>query len=147
MDYEMQLIYKQKQVEDVLQRLGKIELPEILPIIRSEKTQHYRNRLDFGFSNRRWRTREEMNDENKNEEPALGFHVPKRFDKILDITKCWLQDDFSNDIRNSVKEIALRHHLTFFDQIKQEGFLRNMVIRNTTKGEWMVIIIFSPDQS
>ena len=108
MDYEMQLVYKTKQVEDVLQRLGKVELPEVFPIIRSEKTKFYRNRLDFAFSNKRWLTKEEISQDKRFDDPALGFHVPKRFDKILDINKCWLQDDLSNKIRLTIKEIALK---------------------------------------
>jgi len=174
MDYEMQLLYKQKQVEDAMHHIGKVEIPSILPIIRSSKTQFYRNRLDFTFSNRRWLTKEE-NDIVKNAEGeqvrkwesektatphshafspthsptfsslALGYHVPKRFDKILDVNKCWLQDDLSNKIRNTVKEIAIRNQFSFFDQITQEGFLRNLVIRNTTTGEWMVIAVFKED--
>ena len=142
MTYEMQLQFKQKQVEDALIRLGKIEVPEMLPILPSEKTRHYRNRLDFAFSNKRWLTKNEIASTEKFDKPALGFHVPKRFDKILDIRKCHLMDDLQNEIRVAIKEICIQEGYTFFDQISQQGMMRNIMVRNTTTGEWMVLVIF-----
>ncbi len=141
--YEEQIRYKEKQVLDNLTRIGKIELPQISPIIGSSKTEFYRNKLEFTFSNKRWRTNEEIADgkifDTMN---AVGFHIPGQFDKVLDINKCWLQTEDSNDIRNEVRRYALEHELTFFDLRKQEGFLRTMMVRTTSTGELMVILIF-----
>lgn len=146
MDYVMQLQFKQKQVEDALVRLGKIEVPLILPILASKKTDHYRNRLDFAFSNRRWLTKEEISGGTRFDESALGFHVPHRFDKILDIRKCHLMDDLQNQIRTAIKEICIAEGYTFFDQISQQGLMRNVMVRNTSTGEWMVVVIFHQDE-
>lgn len=141
--YSEQIRYKQKQVVDNLTRIGKIELPEISPIIGSEKTEFYRNKLEFTFSNKRWRTNEEIAEgkvfETMN---ALGFHIPGQFDKVLDIEKCWLQTEDSNEIRNEVRRYALEKELTFFDLRSQEGFLRTLMIRTTSTGELMVIMVF-----
>lgn len=141
--YSEQIRHKQKQVVDNLTRIGKIELPEISPILGSKKTEFYRNKLEFTFSNKRWRTNEEIAEgkvfETMN---ALGFHIPGQFDKVLDINKCWLQTDDSNAIRNEVRHYALQHGLTFFDLRNQEGFLRTLMIRTTSTGELMVIVIF-----
>lgn len=145
--YEKQLFYKQKQVADQLRRIGRIELPEISPILGSEKTTFYRNKLEFGFSNKRWLTYEEIglegDDLNKN---ALGFHVPGMFDKIIDINKCWLQDDPSNQIRNFIKDYANQNGLEFFDRRIQSGLLRNIIIRTSTTGDVMLIVCFFSDQ-
>lgn len=144
--YEKQLFYKQKQVVDQLKRLGKIELPELMPILGSEKNTFYRNKLEFSFSNKRWLSFEEMDLEiepkNKN---ALGFHIPRMFDKIIDINKCWLQPDPSNAIRNFIREYALDNELSFFDIRQQEGFLRNIIIRTASTGESMLIVSFFTD--
>lgn len=141
--YEKQLFYKQKQVADQLQRLGKIELPEISPILGSAKNTFYRNKLEFSFSNKRWLTPEEVQNGEEIENPnALGFHIPRMFDKIIDIEKCWLQPDPSNDIRNFIREYALGHKLDFFDIREQEGFLRNMIVRTSSTGETMLILSF-----
>lgn len=145
--YEKQLFYKQKQVADQLRRIGRIELPEISPILGSAKTTFYRNKLEFGFSNKRWLTYEEIglegDDLNKN---ALGFHVPGMFDKIIDINKCWLQDDPSNQIRNFIKDYANDNGLEFFDRRIQAGLLRNIIIRTSTTGDLMLIVCFFSDQ-
>ena len=119
----------------------KIDLPEISPILGSAKTTFYRNKLEFTFSNKRWRTAEEMKDENL-QNNAVGFHIPGMFDKVLDIKKCWLQDDISNEIRNFIRDYAINNHLTFFDIRNQEGFLRNMIVRTSTTGELMLIVVF-----
>ena len=141
--YEKQIAYKQQQVVDNLTRIGHLDLPEISPIIGSEKTQFYRNKLEFTFSNKRWLTTVDM--QSGKTYPtmnALGFHIPGMFDKVLDIEKCWLQDDISNQIRNFIKHYALEHELPFFDLRSQEGFLRNIIIRNSTTGELMLIVVF-----
>jgi 23S rRNA (uracil1939-C5)-methyltransferase len=146
MSYDLQLRYKQKQVEDVLHRVGKIELPVISPIIGSSKTEYYRNRLDFTFSNKRWLTKEEISSGVSADDPSIGFHVPGRFDKILDIKKCHLQDDLTNKIRNELKRFAIENNFSFNDVIHQQGYLRNVTIRSTSTGEWMVIVVFRYDE-
>jgi 23S rRNA (uracil1939-C5)-methyltransferase len=141
--YSEQIRYKQKQVVDNLTRIGKIELPEISPILGSAKTEFYRNKLEFTFSNKRWRTFEEIAEEKVFDTMnAVGFHIPGQFDKVLDINKCWLQTEDSNEIRNEVRKYALANELTFFNLKIQEGFLRTMMIRTTSTGELMVIMIF-----
>lgn len=142
--YSEQLFYKQKQVEDHLSRIGKIQFPPLLPILPSDKTEFYRNKLEFAFSNKRWKTSEEMQqqEETSKNENAVGFHIPGKFDKVLDIEKCWLQDDISNQIRNEVKRYAIEKGLSFFDLRCQEGFLRTMIIRTSSTGEVMVIMTF-----
>lgn len=141
--YTEQIRYKQKQVVDNLTRIGKIELPEINPILGSDKTEFYRNKLEFTFSNKRWRTFEEISDEKVFDTMnALGFHIPGQFDKVLDINKCWLQTEDSNEIRNEIRSYALEKNLTFFDLRSQEGFLRTLMIRTTSTGELMVVVVF-----
>ena len=138
--YEEQLQYKQQQVVDSLERIAKVKLPEISPILPSARTRYYRNKLEFTFSPVRWLTAEEIQSEDELERRALGFHIPKRFDKILDIRRCYLQPDPSNDIRLAVKEFAFQHDLSFFDNVKFHGFLRNLIIRTASTGELMVIV-------
>ena len=141
--YDEQIRYKQKQVIDNLTRLGHIELPETSPILGSEKTYFYRNKLEYTFSNRKWLTMEDMQKEHKPEElNGVGFHIPGMFDKVLDINKCWLQDDISNQIRNEIRRYAQEKGLTFFDLRNQEGFLRTLMIRTTSTGELMVVVVF-----
>lgn len=142
--YEEQLKAKQKQVYDQLKRIGKIELPECMPILGSVKTKEYRNKLEFGFSNKRWMTKEEINDERLEikDKNAVGFHITGAFDKILPIEKCWLMDDLHNRIRNYIRDYALEHNLSFFDLRAQTGLLRDLIIRNSNTGEWMVIMQF-----
>jgi len=141
--YSEQIRYKQKQVVDNLTRIGKIELPEVTPILGSKRTEFYRNKLEFTFSNKRWRTFEEIAEEKEFDTMnAVGFHIPGQFDKVLDINKCWLQNDISNEIRNEIRRYALAKNLTFFDLRSQEGFLRTMMIRTTSTGELMVIMVF-----
>ena len=128
--YEEQIRYKQKQVTDNLVRIGKIELPEISPILGSEQTERYRNKLEFTFSNKRWLTQEEVEKDFKYDQMnAVGFHIPGAFDKVLAIDECHLMDDICNRIRNGVRDYAYEHGLTFFDLRSQEGMLRNMMIR------------------
>ncbi|WP_221659149.1 23S rRNA (uracil(1939)-C(5))-methyltransferase RlmD [Bacteroides salyersiae] len=140
--YAEQIKYKQKQVEDNLRRIGKIELPEISPILGSVKTEFYRNKLEFTFSDKRWLTYEEVKQEVKYDQMnAVGFHIPGAFDKVLAIEKCWLQNDISNRIRNAVRDYAYEHNYSFINLRSQEGMLRNMIIRTSSTGELMVIII------
>ena len=142
--YEEQLRWKQQQVVDNLTRIGKIELPEISPILGSEKTYEYRNKLEFGFSNRRWMTEDEIRDGEHiiTEHNALGFHITGAFDKILDIEKCHLMDNITNDIRNFIREYGISHNLTFYDLRQNAGLLRSMMVRNSNTGELMVLIQF-----
>lgn len=139
--YEEQIRYKQKQVEANLRRIGKIELPEITPILGSEKTQFYRNKLEFTFSNKRWLTEKEVAEDVKYDQMnAVGFHIPGAFDKVLAIEKCWLQDDISNRIRNAMRDYAYERGLSFFNLRTQEGLLRNLMIRTSSTGELMVLL-------
>ncbi|HKK41957.1 MAG TPA: 23S rRNA (uracil(1939)-C(5))-methyltransferase RlmD, partial [Bacteroidales bacterium] len=141
--YELQLYHKEKQVKDNLQRIGRTDIPDLMPVKGSSEQYLYRNKLEFTFSNRRWLTREEIDSGATIEkENALGFHIPGLFDKILDIEECLLQPEPSNRIRNEVRQYALKHKLTFFDPVNQEGFLRNMIIRNSLDGKVMVIMVF-----
>ncbi len=141
--YNLQLKFKEKQVKDSLIRIGKIDLPEIRPILGSSQIFLYRNKLEYTFSNKRWLTTEEVNSDNKYEkEGALGFHIPGLFDKVLDIEECHLQPEPSNSIKNAVKHYAIENQLKFFDLREQEGFLRNLVIRTTKEGNTMVIVVF-----
>ena len=151
--YEEQLKKKQKQVHDQLTRIGKVELPEFRPILGSVKTQAYRNKLDFGCANKRYLTKQEIatlpNDESQSlkDIPAIGFHITGAFDKILPIEKCWLMDDLHNQIRNEIRDYAMKNGLSFFDLRQQKGLLRDVIIRNSNTGEWMVIIQFHYDET
>lgn len=139
--YEDQIKYKQKQVFDNLTRIGKVELPEFRPILGSEKIMFYRNKLEYTFSNKRWLTEEEVKQDVKYDQMnAVGFHIPGAFDKVLAIEKCWLQDDISNRIRNSIRDYAYAHNYPFFDLRTQEGMLRNMMVRTSSTGELMVLL-------
>lgn len=140
--YDEQIRYKQKQVTDNLTRIGKIEMPEVSPILGSDKTEFYRNKLEFTFSNKRWLTEAEVKQNVKYDQMnAVGFHIPGAFDKVLAIEKCWLQDDISNQIRNAVRDYAYEHNYSFFDLRTQEGMLRNLIIRTSSTGELMVIVV------
>ncbi len=141
--YELQLFHKEKQVRDNLQRIGRTDIPQLLPIKGSSEQYLYRNKLEFTFSDRRWLTREEIESGARIEkENALGFHIPGLFDKILNIEECHLQPEPSNRIRNEVRHYALEHKLSFFDPVNQKGFLRNIIIRNSLDGRVMVIMVF-----
>ncbi len=151
--YEEQLKFKQQQVKDQLTRIGKIELPKFNPILGSVKTQAYRNKLDFGCANKRYLTKEQIQTLPNNESqslkdvPAIGFHITGAFDKILPIEKCWLMDDLHNQIRNEVRDYAIKNGLSFFDLREQKGLLRDIIIRNSATGEWMVIFQFHYDET
>ncbi len=141
--YEEQLRYKQKQVQDNLTRIGKIALPEIEPILGSKHTREYRNKLEFGFSNKKWLTIEQVaSGEKFSNMNAVGFHIPGAFDKILDIDLCHLMDDINNRLRNEIRRYALEHSLDFFDLRAQHGLLRNMMIRTSANGELMLLMQF-----
>ena len=145
--YEEQLKMKQQQVYDQLTRIGKVELPVFRPILGSVKTQEYRNKLDFGCSNRRYLTNEEIASGKEFARDAIGFHITGAFDKILPIEKCWLMDDLHNQIRNEVRDYAIKHHMSFFDLRQQVGLLRDVIIRNSNTGEWLVIFQFHYDET
>ena len=142
--YEEQLKYKQKQVVDNLTRIGKVPLGEVLPILGSARTQFYRNKLEFTFSNKKWLTEEQVQSgETFDNMNAVGFHIPGMFDKVLDIHKCWLQDDISNRIRQCIREYCLTHEgYPFFDLRNQEGFIRTLMIRTASTGDLMVVVVF-----
>jgi len=140
MSYEAQLKYKQTHVEENLRKLSGLSLPPVSPILGSEKTSFYRNKLEFTFSNFRWLTQEEIQSGEEQVRTGLGFHIPKQFNKIVNINQCHLQQDPSNDIRVAFKAFADDHNIPFFDLKKQEGFLRNLIIRTATTGDLMVIL-------
>lgn len=141
--YEEQLKAKQKQVFDQLTRIGKIDLPEFLPILGSVKQFEYRNKLEFGFSNKRWLTNEQVaSGETFSNMNAVGFHITGAFDKIYPIEKCHLMDDLHNRLRNAIRDYAFEHELSFYDLRAQHGLLRDMMIRNSNTGEWMLLIQF-----
>lgn len=141
LNYKTQLEFKQKYVFDAFTRIGKLDFPELIPILGNEKDYFYRNKLEFSFSNKKWLTKEQMDSEeiieNKN---ALGFHIPGMFDKILAIQNCYLQEEPSNTIRNKVRDYAFQKKLTFFDIRNKSGLLRTLMIRTTSTGEIMVVV-------
>lgn len=141
--YDEQLRMKQKQVYDQLTRIGKVNLPEFNQILGSVKTQSYRNKLEFGCSNRRWLTQDEIaSGSDFTQMNAVGFHITGAFDKILPIEKCWLMDDLQNKIRNAIRDYAYEHDIVFYDIRRQCGLLRDIMVRNSDTGEWMVLIQF-----
>lgn len=146
-NYTTQLIYKQKTVSDALTRIGKLDVSTLKPIIGNNTEYFYRNKLEFSFSDKKWLTSEEIKSgleiDNRN---ALGFHIPKMFDKILDIKNCYLQDEPSNSIRNEIRNFAIKHHLTFFGVREKTGLLRTLMIRTSSNGELMVLIQFFENQ-
>jgi 23S rRNA (uracil1939-C5)-methyltransferase len=145
--YDRQLFYKQRQVADQLIRIGKLDIPEISPILSSEKQLFYRNKLEFTFSSSRWLTPEEMEAEVVDNRNALGFHIPEMFDKVMDVKKCWLQPDPSNAIRDFIRKFAIENGMPFFNLKTHEGFLRNLIIRTANTGEVMVVISFFKEES
>ncbi len=147
--YETQLQYKQKQVVDNLERIGGLTLPGIRPIVPSNKTRFYRNRLDFTFSSQRWMYKEELIEAEINKaapEPALGYHIPRKYDRVFDVKECHLQPEPSNSIRLAVRDEAIRNNIPFFDLRKQVGFLRTLTIRTANTGETMVILQMTYDK-
>ena len=146
MEYAAQLTFKQQYVENVLRRIGKVDVQDIEPILPSQHTRYYRNKLEFTFSNKRWLT--DLDEVVPGESmDALGFHVPGRFDKILKIEHCYLQADPSNALRNAISEFAERTGISFYDLRAHTGALRNLIIRTSSTGEIMVIVVFAyPNQ-
>ncbi len=148
--YEEQLRYKQQQIVDNLTRIGKIELPEIMPILGSKHIYEYRNKVEFTCADRKWLSWEAINAaggiDKVDKAYGLGYHIPSCFDKVLDITECHLMAPLNNEIRNSLREYAKAHNLTFFNTHTNEGFLRNIILRNNHKGEYMVIVVFGASQ-
>ncbi len=142
MAYPEQLKFKQRQVSDQLQRIGKVELPDITPILPAPATKFYRNKLEFSFSHLRWLLDKDKNLEDQGELRGLGFHVPGRFDKVVDIDQCWLQPEPSNAIRNGLRKFALDNDFSFFNIRAHEGLLRTLILRDTMQGELMVIVTF-----
>ncbi len=141
--YEYQLKYKRQQVVDALERIAKVDLPEVMPAMGSANTTHYRNKLEFTFSNKCWLTFEELNSGKEfPDRNALGFHIPGAFDKVLDIKKCWLQEDVSNEIRLFLRGYAIEKGYSFYDLRAQEGLMRTIMIRTTSTGEIMLIVVF-----
>jgi len=143
MTYEAQLKFKQKSVADALSRIAKVDVAGMLPIIASPKDRYYRNKLEFTFSNKRWLYDGEEKSEEPREMSALGFHIPGRFDKILDVHHCYLQADPSNAIRNSIDEFAKREGYSYYDLKGHAGAMRNLIIRTSSTGELMVIVVFA----
>ena len=147
MTYEAQLHFKEQTVLNAIRRIGKTEIPEIHPILGSISDQFYRNKMEYSFSNKRWLFPEELHAESLPLQPqGLGFHTTGAFDKVVDIHQCFLQDDLANAIRNRVRAFALNQNFTFFDLRAQKGLLRNLIIRNTTLNEWMVVVVFYENQ-
>lgn len=145
--YEFQLKCKQQQVIDALQRIAKVELPEISPILGSAQTTEYRNKMEYTFSNKSWLTFEQMrSNEEFPDRNALGFHIPGAFDKVLDIKKCWLQDDLSNKLRLFIKHYSLSKNYTFYDLREQHGLMRTMMVRIASTGETMLIVVFGENK-
>ncbi|WP_343850233.1 23S rRNA (uracil(1939)-C(5))-methyltransferase RlmD [Algoriphagus jejuensis] len=140
--YDLQKDYKRQQVVDQFERIAKVPIPEVWPTLGSAKTQYYRNKLDFTFSNKKWLTLEQIRSEEDFDRSALGFHIPKMFDKIIDIDHCYLQGGISNDVRNELRIFALQNNLSFYDIKGQSGLLRNLIIRSTSTDQTMVIVQF-----
>lgn len=139
--YEKQLQYKQQEAEQNLKRIGKVDLPEVMPIIGCGNSTHYRNKLEFTFSNKRFLTSDEIGSENVvAQQDALGFHVPRIFDKVIDIFECYLMDDVNNKIRNTIRDFAKQQGFAFYDIKEHTGWLRNIIIRYCSTGELMVNI-------
>ena len=144
--YQEQLRFKTEQVRDQLSRIGKVELPEVRPCLGSAKQQFYRNKLEFTFADKRWLTYEEIAAGDSIERtPALGFHIPNCFDKVLDIEKCYLQQEPSNSIRDSIKAFCIEHGYSFHNCREHQGLMRNIIIRTASTGEVMVIVVFNED--
>ncbi len=144
--YDLQLKYKNQQVIDNLERIGKIDLPAFNPILPSAEQTYYRNKLEFTFSSMRWLTREEIDSSDELNRNGIGFHIPGRFDKVIDIEHCHLQAEPSNKIRNWVRDYAIKHDLPFFNLVTQEGYLRILIIRTSSTGENMVILQVAKDK-
>jgi 23S rRNA (uracil1939-C5)-methyltransferase len=145
LDYNEQLGYKQQQVIDNLERLGGLTLPPLLPIVASQKTTHYRNKLEYSFTSHRWLTKEEMSRDEEFQRDGLGYHLPKSFDKVFDVKNCYLQPEPSNSIRLAIKELTVKEGIPYFELRSQQGFLRTLCIRTANTGQTMVILQVTSD--
>lgn len=146
MSYEAQLRYKQQQVHDAFERIGKFPFPALTPILGSANTTYYRNKCEFSFIDRKWLTSMDQFDTMSVDElKGLGYHIPGRFDKIFDVEHCYLQHPMANEIRNAVRDFGKANSYDFFNPYNQEGFLRNIILRNNEAGQWMVILCFKKD--
>ena len=144
--YDFQLKFKRQQVVDALQRIAKVEIPEIPTTIGSDNTTCYRNKLEYTFSNKSWLTFEQMKSgEEFPDRNAVGFHIPGAFDKVLNINKCWLQDNISNEIRLFIRDYALSKGYTFYDLKNQQGLMRTIMVRIASTCEIMLIVLFGED--
>jgi 23S rRNA (uracil1939-C5)-methyltransferase len=144
MSYASQLRYKQQQVQDAFERIGKFEFPTIRATLGSNDTTFYRNKVEFSFTDRKWLTSLDDKDLLTTAQHAgLGFHIPGRFDKVFDVNKCWLMDDLQNSIRNHIKAYCIQNEYPFFNLYKQTGFMRSIILRNNAAGQWMLIVVFA----
>lgn len=141
-DYATQVIYKEKIVKDAFERLAKVPIEETLPIVGANQNIHYRNKMEYTFSQSKWLTNEEIQTAKDFDRRALGLHVPNNFSKVVNIEKCFLPNEISNEIRNKLRDFAIENDLEFFNIIKRNGLLRNLVVRTTSTGELLVIVIF-----
>lgn len=147
LSYPNQLEFKHKLVKDALQRIGKVSVDAIEPILGSQNVFNYRNKLEFSFSHRRWLTQEEVDSGQVFDDvPSLGFHVPGRWDKVLDVEECHLQEEPSNGIRNRIRDMAMANNFSYYNLNEQTGFLRNLTVRSTMTNEWMVILSVAEDR-
>lgn len=143
MSYEAQLRYKQQQVQDAFERLGKFPFPPLHPILGSEQTQYYRNKLEYSFTDRKWLTdTSQIGTLTEAENVGLGYHIPGRFDKVFDVATCYLMDPLNDAIRNSIREFCIKHQYSFFNLYGQTGLMRTMMMRNNSKGEWLLVMSF-----
>jgi len=147
LDYAAQLKYKWQIVKDAISRIGKINQDIVLPVIGCEHNYHYRNKLEYSFSSRRWITQEEADSgEEIDHTGALGFHKSGFFDKVVPINECLLQENLTNEIRNFIRDFTVEHGYPYYDLKDRTGLMRNMIVRNTTLGEWMVNIVFAKNE-
>lgn len=143
-DYAAQLGFKETQVKDDMQRIAKVEVGQYLPILGSKEVFHYRNKLEFTFSNKAWE--EHFDKSNPGRIPALGFHIPGMFDKVLDLNACYLAPEYANKIKDTFKKYAIENNLSFFDIRQQDGFLRNLMMRCNSEGKWMVVLVVGEEK-
>lgn len=142
LSYESQLKYKQKQVVDAFERIGNLDTSKMRDIFSCKNIFYYRNKLEFSFADRRWLTNEEIKDESIAQSPGLGFHVPRVFDKVLQIEECHLMDSFADEIRNAIGNFTLKENISYYNARKWEGLMRNIIVRKSNNDEWMLIIVF-----
>ena len=138
--YEAQLAAKQQEVTDALERIAQVPLPEVQPIKGSALTRHYRNKLEFTFTANRWLTAEEIVEEGDIDRRGIGFHLPGRFDRVLDIETCWLQDPVNDRLRNTMRQLLRKHNLSCYNNRTRDGFLRNLMVRTTSTGQVMALL-------